>query len=302
MPPVLTLPPETFDALRSFLTTRGYAIEERPHQAFLARGRGAVVNLYLSGKLVLGGANRAEQEAILSEVRRLGGAEPATRALPPIDVAGPRIGTDEAGKGDYFGPLVIAGCAVDEAAERWLKEWGVRDSKDVEAKGIPRMAYGVRKLLGGDRYKVVAISPERYNRMYEDMGNINEILAWGHARVIEDLLERNPQIPRVVTDQFGDKALVEGRLMEKGRKVELIQVHQGERDPAVAAASILARATFLSKMRNLSEEVGVELPRGAVGVAGVAKRLVKDHGPGILRKVAKVHFRTTNRVLGRDGA
>ncbi len=302
MPPVLTLPREAFEALRSLLTARGYEIEERPHQAFLARGRGAVVNLYLSGKLVLGGANRAEQEAILSEVRRLGGAELAGRALPHIDVAGPHIGTDEAGKGDYFGPLVIAGCAVDEGAERWLKEWGVRDSKEVEAKGIPRMAYGVRKILGGDRCKVVSISPERYNQMYEDMGNVNEILAWGHARVIEDLLERNPQITRAVTDQFGDKALVEGRLMEKGRRVELIQVHQGERDPAVAAASILARATFLTKLKDLSEELGVELPRGAVGVVGVAQRLVKVHGPGILGRVAKVHFRTTDKVLGREGS
>jgi ribonuclease HIII len=295
---VLRLPEDAFEALRTFLAERGYGMEERPHQAFLARGRGAVVNLYLNGKVVLGGANRAEREAIVSELTRLGGRPEEARAQPPLDVAGPRIGTDEAGKGDYFGPLVVAGCAVDEGLERWLKEWGVRDSKTIADKGIPGMARGISRLLGRERYEVITISPERYNGLHREMGSVNRILAWGHARVLENLLQRNPDIPKAVTDQFGDPRLVEERLMERGRTIELIQVHRGERDVAVAAASLLARDVFLRRLEDLSKQLGIPLPRGAVDVVGTGRRLVRQHGPDLLWKVAKVHFRTTDKVLG----
>ncbi len=298
MPPVLHLPPEAFEALREFLASRGYGFQSRPHQVFLASGRGAVVSLYNTGKVVLGGRDVAEHRLIREEVLRLGGGDVVPKALPPLEVQGPRIGTDEVGKGDYFGPLVIAGCVVQPGMERWLREVGVKDSKLVDDPQVPILAEKIRRLLGEGFWDLVAISPERYNQLHEEMGNANRILGWGHARVIENLLEANPDIPMAVTDQFGDKKYVEGALMQRGRNVRLIQAYGGERDVAVAAASLLAREEFLRGLRALGREWGISFPRGATQVIGVAKRFLREHGEANLGKVAKLHFRTTVAVLG----
>ncbi len=300
MPPVLALPPEAFEAFREFLESRRYRFAGKPHQVFLAEGRGAVVSLYTTGKVVVGGRNVEEHRAIQEEVRRLGGSEAPRKELPPLSVEGPRIGTDEVGKGDYFGPLVVAGCTVEPDNERWLREWGVRDSKLVGDVHVPRLAQGIRRILGEGKCDVVPISPERYNQLHYEMGSVNKILAWGHARVIENLLEANPDIPTAVTDQFGDVSLVQGALMQRGRQIRLIQAYGGERDVAVAAASLLAREEFLRRLRALGREWGVAFPRGATQVIGVGRRFVKENGEANLGKVAKLHFRTTEAILSHD--
>ncbi len=301
VPPVLSLPPEAFEALREFLEARGYRFEGRANQIFLASGRGAVVSLYTTGKVVLGGRDVQEHQAIEEEVRRLGGSEAPRKELPPLVVEGPHIGTDEVGKGDYFGPLVIGGCAVEPDKERWLREWGVKDSKLVADAQVPRLAQGIRQILGEGKWDVVSISPERYNQLHDEMGSVNQILAWGHARVIENLLEANPTFTTAVTDQFGDASLVESKLMARGKSIKLIQAYGGERDVAVAAASLLAREEFLRRLRALGREWGIALPRGATQVIGFGRRFVREHGAANLGKVAKLHFRTTEAVLSPGG-
>ncbi len=208
------------------------------------------------------------------------------------------IGTDESGKGDFFGPLVIAAFFMPDGQEGVLRELGVKDSKRTsdnrcrEISGILRSNYTCA---------VVAIGPERYNELYEKFRNLNRLLAWGHARAIENILER-VDADRAMTDQFGDKSLVLDALMKKGRSIELVQQPRAEEDLAVAAASILARAEFLDRLRSLSREAGVELPKGAAPVveeAGV--RLVKALGSEALGKYAKLHFKTTARVLDAAG-
>lgn len=281
---------------------RGYRFAPRPHHVFLASGRGVVVSLYTTGKVVLGGRDMQEHRAIHEEVRRLGGSEAPRRELPPLAVEGSHIGTDEVGKGDYFGPLVIAGCAVKPDTERWLREWGVKDSKLVADAQVPNLAQGIRRLAGEGKWDLVVISPERYNQLHDEMGSVNKILAWGHARVIEDLLEANPDIPTAVTDQFGEVSLVQGALMQRGRQIRLIQAYGGERDVAVAAASLLAREEFLRRLRALGREWGIAFPRGATQVIGFGRRFVREHGGENLGKVAKLHFRTTQAVLSQgDG-
>jgi ribonuclease HIII len=204
------------------------------------------------------------------------------------------IGTDESGKGDYFGPLVIAGVFLPDGQEEVLKEFGVKDSKRTSDGRARELAEIIKN---GYAHSVVSIGPERYNELYAKLRNMNRILAWGHSRAIENILERIP-CRLAITDQFGDRAFVMNALMKKGKRLELIQRPKAEEDLAVAAASLLARAEFLKRLFFLSRDIGVDLPKGAssmVEEAGV--QLVRKHGVQILDKVAKKHFKTTGRVI-----
>ncbi len=204
------------------------------------------------------------------------------------------IGTDESGKGDYFGPLVTAGVYVPDGQDPVLKEMGVRDSKRISDN---RALETAEQIKAGYPHSVVAIGPEKYNHLYSRLRNLNKILAWAHSRVIENILEHVP-CRLAVTDQFGDKLFVLNALMKKGREIELIQKPGAEEDMAVAAASILARAEFLRRLHFLSREFGEELPKGSSPRSEeTGLRLVRKHHPGILEKVAKTHFKLTKRIL-----
>jgi len=205
-----------------------------------------------------------------------------------------RIGTDESGKGDYFGPLVVAGVFVPEEQQNVLKELGIRDSKKISDNRIRELATLLKK---GYKHSLVAIGPERYNELYAKLRNLNRILAWAHSRAIENILEEvNCAI--AVTDQFGDKSFVLNALMKKGKEIELIQRPKAEEDLAVAAASILARAEFLKRLYFLSQDVGIDLPKGSSSlVEDAGLKLVKLQKVQILDKVAKKHFKLTRRIL-----
>jgi ribonuclease HIII len=204
------------------------------------------------------------------------------------------IGTDESGKGDYFGPLVIAGVFALDEQEPVLRELGVRDSKTFSDNRAREMAEIIKQ---GYKHSVVTIGPERYNELYANLRNLNRILAWGHSRVIENILgEVNCRL--AITDQFGDRLYVLNALMKKGKHIELIQKTKAEEDMAVAAASILARAEFLKRLYFLSQDVGLDLPKGSSPLAEEAGvKLVKQHGLEILNKVAKKHFKLTERII-----
>lgn len=210
-----------------------------------------------------------------------------------------RIGTDESGKGDFFGPLVIAAFFMPEGQEGVLAELGVKDSKRVSDGRCLDIARTLKRAY--PYHSVITVGPEKYNELWAKLRNLNRLLAWGHARAIENVLERVPA-GKAVTDQFGDEKFVRNALLQKGREIELVQMHRAEEDPAVAAASILARAEFLTRLGYLSKDVGMELPKGASDlVDAAAVRLVRAKGPDILERVAKTHFKTTVRVLAAAG-
>ena len=224
---------------------------------------------------------------------RSGGA--GTRKLPL-----PHIGTDESGKGDYFGPLVVGGVLVETGTRKQLVALGIRDSKKLSDARCREMAAGIRRICVG-KYREVIIPPERYNTLYEEFRregrNLNHLLAWGHARTIESLLESAP-CRLAVTDQFGNESYIRSRLMRKGREIELIQEHRGERYLAVAAASILARDRFLEYLERLSGEAGLVLPKGAgAPVVAAGRKYVERHGADKLPSVAKMHYKTTVQVV-----
>ncbi len=206
------------------------------------------------------------------------------------------IGTDESGKGDYFGPLVVAGVYVPDEQEAVLKELGVKDSKRFSDNRVREMADLVRK---GYKHSIVAIGPAKYNELYGKLRNLNRLLAWAHARAIENILEE-VVCTQAITDQFGDRLYVENAMMKKGRNIELIQRPKAEEDMAVAAASILARAEFLKRLYFLSQEFKFDLPKGSSPKSEeVGLELVEKHGADILQKVAKIHFKLTPRILGQ---
>jgi ribonuclease HIII len=211
--------------------------------------------------------------------------------FPP---AAGHIGTDESGKGDYFGPLVVAGFYAPDDQEAVLRELGVRDSKALSDGRVRGIAESLRQ---GYTHSLVVIGPEKYNELYAKFRNLNKLLAWGHARVIENILDRI-DCSKAVTDQFGDERFVLNALMQKGRAITLVQRPRGEEDVAVAAASILARAEFVRRMEELSAQWGVELRKGAgPPVEAAAAAFLRRHGAAALPQVAKMHFKITERVL-----
>ena len=200
------------------------------------------------------------------------------------------IGLDEAGKGDYFGPLVVA--AVAGKAEE-LRALGVADSKRVADRRAQTLAQAVRSRFP---VEVVAVHPARYNDLYAQMKNLNRLLAWCHARALENLLGRTG-VTTVIADQFAAPHVLERALQERGRAVELIQLHRAEVHPVVAAASLVARAEFLTRLAALAQKWQVDLPKGAGSPVDAAGRNVwSKGGADLLRQVAKLHFKTTQKI------
>ncbi len=288
--------------LRQFAISRGAAADEAMLQnGTRVRVTGALnvaLNIYPSKgggcKIVFDRPETADADAIAAA---LGTAKSAGAVIEPVlHDAACWVGSDESGKGDYFGPLVVAAVALDETSWRVLRTLGVQDSKNLSDARASALAAQVRNVAPHD---VVTIMPARYNELWQKFGNVNRLLAWAHARAIEDVLERAPQATAAVADQFGDASLIERALFERGRQVRLVQMPRAERDPAVAAASILARAEFLRRLDQLGRETGVRLPKGAsAAVDTVARALVQSRGRDVLRGIAKEHFRTTQKVSG----
>ncbi|HXH60411.1 MAG TPA: ribonuclease HIII [Fimbriimonadaceae bacterium] len=206
-------------------------------------------------------------------------------------MADERIGVDESGKGDFFGPLVIAACFVGPWHCAELE--GVQDSKKLTDKKAAELAKTIKRTCP---HEVVAIGPAKYNELYAKIGNLNRLLAWGHARAIEDVLSKQP-CDLVISDQFADPAGLKRELMEKGRRVQLVSMVRAESDLAVAAASVLARAEFLSRLKRLGSEIGIDLPKGAgPAVDQTAARIIREKGEEALAGLAKLHFKTVEKA------
>jgi ribonuclease HIII len=202
-------------------------------------------------------------------------------------------GVDESGKGDFFGPLVIAAAAVSVLERPLLDDLYVRDSKKMTDSRALTIAAQLKKHIP---HSIVVIMPEKYNQLYLKIGNLNKLLAWGHARAIENLLEK-ANCDRVISDKFAKAELLERSLLEKGRTIELSQQVRGEAELPVAAASVLARAEFINCLARLSEKWHQQLPKGAAPQVDLAgKRFVEEYGEAELNQVAKMHFKNLQKV------
>jgi ribonuclease HIII len=290
--------------LRIYLDGHGFQFREVPYARFAAANDRVNVVFYESGKLVVQGKGTKEFIEFVLEPEVLREARLGYESVLNPELLLPRFGVDESGKGDFFGPLCVAGAYVNETVIKAWKDAGIRDSKNISSDNrIRELAELIRKTPGCVT-AVVPIGNEAYNRLYAKMGSVNKMLAWGHARVIENLMGQrhrmNPLPVRAISDQFAaSKSVVAGALMSLGREIDLVQRHKAEEDLAVAAASILARHEFVSRLGKLEKEFSIKLPKGAsAAVDAAAKEFIAAHGADKLPLVAKMHFRTAYRAQG----
>ncbi len=290
---------EQLQKLRNILVARGWEMLSRPYMHFFAQHEKLSVAAYEKGpKIVIQGKGVDEFIEFILEPEILGAAVVGYEYVVNPEHFSPHFGIDESGKGDLFGPLVIAGAYVDASIAKNWQAAGIQDSKKIGSDARIRKLERVILQTPGVVQSVLLIGPEKYNELYKKFGNLNKLLAWGHARVIENLLEIKPDCPRALSDQFANPRLIERALMEKGRGIQLDQRTKAESDPAVAAASILARAKFIDWLAKESEALGMVLPKGASAlVKALGAKLVQRDGPQVLSRVAKMHFKTASEIL-----
>lgn len=290
--------------LREVLERQGFEFEEKPHALYSARKGKLNVTVYQKGpKVLVQGKDTEDFIRFTLEPEVLGEARLGYEELLDPDKFTPHFGIDESGKGDFFGPLVIAGVYTDARIARHLIDNGIMDSKRVTSAARIRQLAAVIRATPGCATDVVSIGPESYNRMHASFGNLNRLLAWGHAKVIENLAAARPDCPRALSDQFARPEVLQRALREKGLALTLEQRTKGESDTAVAAASILARERFIDWMDKTSAGCGIKLPLGASdAVVQAGRDFIARHGHDALVKVAKLHFRTSSAVLGSQPA
>jgi ribonuclease HIII len=301
----LNPPTEVPPDLRSLLDREGVEIAgsraiDHGTQYDLARDdETAKLNVYRTGKISAGGRASGLRD-LLEGWRTSQTSVVSTRASTahaggrPLLDGTPRLGIDEAGKGDYFGPLVVAGVRIPHAmTARKLQEIGVRDSKEIRASGISRISGRILEAVGRNNVHVITLAPPEYEFRRAAAGNVNRLLSELDATIMGKLVD---EVEVVVVDEFARSArsYLEP-FVPDGVRLEVRT--RAEDDAAVAAASIVARARQLEEIERLSERVGFGLPLGATHVVEAGRRVVGELGEDGLAGVAKIHFATTRRVL-----
>lgn len=292
---VTTLNLKIADKLLEELKNQGFEISNPTYTVFSAKKKGLNCTLYTSGKLVVQGKECAQFVEFFLEPEILKTFN-YTHPLADLNIS-PHIGIDESGKGDFFGPLCIAGVYVKENEFALLQSIGVKDSKTISDSTIRKLAKQIKEHC---EHHIVKINPAKYNEIYPDFKNLNRLLAWGHATTIEQLVQRS-HCRDVIIDQFADESVVKLALKRKKLEVNLSQRHRAEDDLAVAAASILARATFVESLDRMSEELGIQIPKGSSKTAeSAAKEVIKRWGIDKLKQICKQHFKTLDAILSKE--
>ena len=288
--------------LRALLEELGFDFSPKQYTLFFAQKNKLSVAVYEKGpKVLVQGRDVEEFVQFELEPKILCEAKLGYEEVHSPEMFEPHFGVDESGKGDFFGPLVISGVYADRGIGRKLLDAGVVDSKRIGSDTrIRALADTIRKSSLG-LVETVLIGPAKYNELYEKFGNLNKLLGWGHARVIENLLAKKPACPRSLSDQFADARVISASLLKHGRKIAIEQRPRAESDIAVAAASIVAREAFINWLERKSKELGIRLERGvSPSVKDTARKIVEMNGPDALREVAKVHFRTAHEIAPND--
>lgn len=278
--------------LRKDLEEQGFSFTKPPHTLFSAKKQGITCVLYESGSLVVQGKDKDPFIEFYLEPEVLQDFS-YTNPLTKIDLTS-HIGVDEAGKGDFFGPLCIVGLYADSKGIEELVSMGVKDSKLFSDAKIKTLG---KQLKDKFATSIIRLYPIKYNELYDRFKNLNRLLAWGHATAIADLFTKT-KCNQALIDQFAPKAVVEQALAHKKIPMHLKQMPKAEQDPVVAAASIIARLSFLEGLEALSEEFSIPFPKGANhGIMTIGKKFISLYGKDALVKVAKLHFKTTKQII-----
>lgn len=257
------------------------------------------------GRTVVGGAASPLRQTLAELAATLEGFTPAPSPAPaPPAVA--EIGMDESGKGDWFGPLVVAAVYLEPEQHAALRKAGVRDSKLLLPEELARTAGAIEALVPARSRELLVLDPERYNTRYASLGNINLLLAELYAETAASLAARTGT-QAIVCDQFAQRA---ERLDTAFRRAGLPrprQLHHAEASSlAVAAASVLATARFQAELARLGElaGLGAPLPRGASAISllrRAARTILAREGRAGLGRYAKLNFKPVQELLGGAG-
>ena len=273
---------DEWDELAQSLAESGYPVETTPHKTlvFSIKTPQLALKLYRTGKLIVQG--KETETLIINHLEDILASRYTVTS----------IGTDESGKGDYFGPLVVAAVRLTRFDVEPLLRLSVQDSKVMSDASVTDAAERIAVSLP---HKTLVIGNKRYNELHSKMRNLNRILVWAHSKVAEALLLKGkPQ--RLIVDRFANPPLLRRRLAK--HDIEILQVERAERELPVAAASVLARAEFLKRLRNISKRFDFPLPKGAgESAVAAAYKFIRLFGKERLAEVAKLHFKTTQKAL-----
>lgn len=281
------------DKFRQDLHEMGFEISTPPHTLFSAKKTGVSCTLYQSGKVMVQGKNMKDFIEFYLEpniLKKLSFSHPES-----LHDQTARIGVDESGKGDFYGPLCIAGVYAQGKEIEKLHQMGVKDSKEISDSTILMLAKKIRENF---QYHIIAIFPQKYNELYDSFKNLNSLLAWGHASIIEIMVKKTA-CKQVTIDQFAKEHVVLNALKRKNIDIPIFQRHRAEEDIVVAAASILARAAFVEGLKKLSEEIGFDLPKGGARITvEVGKKIKNSIEPSPFKQIAKLHFKNYQEIMG----
>jgi ribonuclease HIII len=287
--------PEQMKKLDKWLDKHLWAPYNVEHAAFAYKGRDVNVVVYKSGKLVVQGKGTEDFVMFVLEPEILGLVEFGYDEVTHPQWFEAHAGLDESGKGDLFGPLVSACVIADGNA---VREWIDQDLKESKKVSSDNAVLGMAKKIKNTKGVVVKVTyanMQKYNELYRRFGNLNKLLAWMHAKAVESALEER-HVPWGMLDQFTKQPLVQRQL--KVENFDLRMETKAESDPVVAAASIMARATYIFAMKKLSDEFGETLLKGSSAkTKEQAVKIIKKFGADALPSFAKMHFKTATEAL-----
>ena len=283
--------PNQAKEIKQILDTENAIFDTVQYSVWRAKTSSFQAIYYTSGKLLVQGKDIENFVTRIDNV--LGIKLEDSDNYAPECTASPHIGTDESGKGDFFGPLIIASVLVNDGNKQKFIDLGIKDSKKLTDAKILELA---GKIKANSVHSTVVITPVKYNELYDKFKNLNKLLAWGHARAIENILEKTP-CEYALADKFGDESLIQNALMKNGRKIKLEQMVRAEADIAVAAASVLARAEFVKRVKEMEVKYENTFPKGVSDkVISSAQSYIKKYGYDRLNEVAKMHFKTAKEL------
>lgn len=265
---------------------------------FSKNGETIPINIYHSAKkgisTVIGGSPKSNLRPLMQGI--LGKPDEVSR--PENHLWQKWAGTDESGKGDFFGALVVCGFIVEKPQIAALQKLGVQDSKKLKDPEIMEIATQLYAAYAKN-IEVIILKPSKYNQLYQKFRDrkqkLNEMLAWMHARVIMNLQEKH-EFEGAVVDKFAsDKTLTSS--LQGMDEIKLVHKIKAEEDIAVAAASIIARYHFLHSISSLSRRFDIKFAKGASQhVIKAGQEFAERYGKARLEEVAKIHFKTIEKI------
>jgi len=270
-------------------------------QLVFASGKDTILlNVYYSVKkgisTVIGAKSSNPLRAVLAKC--LG--KQSTEAEVPQHNWSHWVGSDETGKGDYFGPLIVCGFYLDKKDREKLIRIGVCDSKKLkkdQINDVAKQLYHDYK----DNIECLVLKPQKYNELYANFAhqgkNLNDLLAWCHSKILDNLIKRHAVIEGVFIDQFSAARKASALLKKLHPKMQTMERPDGERDLAVAAASIIARYQLVQSFQTMTRFYKLKFPMGASqGTIETGKVYITQYGIDRLNEVAKLHFKTTKEL------